>query len=94
MASVETHYVNIGLFHVDSAGNVLSKDDPSTTLRQMATSSQEHRIIPRLTGPASTPNSAGFPDVPTYLAAEAATGAGFAVAYMDQYTIVTQRLIP
>lgn len=86
---VEIRYVNIGLFHV-SGGNVLLKEDPAVTLKQMAVSSQEHRVIPRTTGPASSGNSAGYPDVPTYLAAEAADG--FALAYMDQFTIVTQMI--
>lgn len=89
---VTIHYVNVALLWIDSVGNVLHKNDPTTTLNDMRRASeQQHRIIPRLTGPCSTANSADYPDVPTYLAAEAADG--FALAYMDQYTIVTQMIV-
>lgn len=88
---VEIHYVNIGLFHVASEGGpVLLKNDPSVTMKQMAVASQEHRVIPRTTGPSSSTNSTGYPTIPAYLAAEA--GDNFALAYMDQFTIVTQMI--
>jgi hypothetical protein len=89
--AVEIHYVNVGLFHVSSEGGpVLLKNDPDVTLKQMAVSSQEHRVIPRTTGPCSTTNSAGYPTIPQYLALEA--GDDFALAYMDQFTIITQMI--
>jgi len=88
---VEIHYVNVGLFHVSTPGGpVLLKNDTSVTMKQMAVSSQEHRVIPRVIGPSSTPSSADHPTVPAYLALEAALD--FALAYMDQFTIVTQKI--
>lgn len=89
--AVEIHYVNVGLFHVDpNTDSVLLKNSTTTTNISIARSSQEHRIIPNVSGPASTASSANYPKVPDYLAAEAALG--FALAYMDQYTIVTQMI--
>jgi hypothetical protein len=88
--AVSIHYVNVGLVKVDASGNVISKDDPSTTIRDVMNSSTEHRVIPRTTGPASSANSAGYPTVAQYLALEAA--ADHALAYMDQSTIVTQQI--
>ena len=89
--AVEIHYVNVGLFHVvTEGGDVLHKDDPDVTMKQMINSSQEHRVIPNVSGPASTANSAGYPTIASYLHAEAASD--FALAYMDQYAIVTQKI--
>lgn len=88
--AVSIHYVNVGLVHVDALGNVVSKDSTTTTLKDMMTANTEHRVIPRTTGAASSPNSAGYPTVAEYLALEAA--ADHALAYMDQYTIVTQQI--
>lgn len=89
--AVEIHYVNVGLFHVDpNSDTVLLKNSTTTLNSSIARSSQEHRVIPNLTGSGSTPSSADYPKVADYLAAEAALG--FALAYMDQYTIVTQMI--
>lgn len=89
--AVEIHFVNVGLFHVDpNTDTVLLKDSTTTKNKSIARSSQEHRVIPNTSGAASTPSSANHPKVPEYLAAEAALG--FALAYMDQYTIVTQMI--
>lgn len=88
---VEIHYVNVGLFWVDSMGNVIDKNHPSTKLETLRlVSTQEHRILANTSGPCSTINSANFPSIPAYLQAEADDG--FAVAYVDQYTVITQKI--
>lgn len=82
---------NIKLTHVDSLGNAVDKDAKGTTLEKMRLSgSQEHRVIPNGTGAAESPNSGEFKTVAAYLALEAADA--HALAYMDQYTIITQMI--
>lgn len=88
--AVEIHYVNVVLVKVDAAGQIIPKNTTATLDEVRRFRSTEHRIEPRTTGPCSTPSSANYPDTPTYLAAEAALG--FALAYMDQYHIVTQKI--
>lgn len=88
---VEIHYVNVGLFWIDGVGNVINKSDPSVKLETLRTATtQEHRILERIVGPCSTANSSGFPTIPAFLQAEADDG--FAIAYMDQYTVITQKI--
>jgi hypothetical protein len=76
--------VNVGLFNVDPTGNVVTKDDPNTTLGTLLKTSTEHRVIPDGT----VPNSTNYPTVKDYLVAEAASG--FLLKHMDQYVIVTE----
>lgn len=88
--AVEIHYVNVGLFWVDAAGNVILKDDKNTKLSDFTklAVTQEHRVIPNLDGSGSTNNSANHPKIEDYLVLEAADD--FAFAYMDQTKIITQ----
>lgn len=88
--AVEIHRVNTGLFSIDGLGNYVDKNDPNTTLSAVMSSSTEHRVIPNVTGPASSVNSADYPDINTYLQLEADDD--FALAYIDQHEIVTQRI--
>lgn len=88
---VAIRMANIKLTHIDAMGVAVDKDDRNTSLDLLRRSaSQEHRIIPNGTGVSESPNSGGFPSIPAYLAAEA--GDAFALAYMDQYTIITQMI--
>jgi len=94
---VEIHYANIALLWVDAVGNVIEKSDPSTRLETMrAATDQRHLILENSSaksevgGFAATDSSIGFPSVPEYLEREAALG--FAIAYMDQFTVVTQKI--
>ena len=88
---VEIHHVNIRLVWLDAMGNVVLKDSNTTSLEDIRRAvTQEHRIEPNLTGSCSTANSADWPTVRDYLALEAASG--FAVAYMDQYQLITQMI--
>jgi hypothetical protein len=89
--AVSIRVANIKLTHVNALGNAVDKDAVGTTLETIRVSaSQEHRVIPNGTGAAESPNSGGFPTVPAYLDAEAADD--HALAYMDQYTIITQMI--
>ena len=88
---VSIRVANIKLTHVDSLGVAVDKDAVDTTLNKLRLSgSQEHRVIPNGTGSAESPNAAGFPTVAAYLAAEASDD--HALAYLDQYTIITQMI--
>jgi hypothetical protein len=80
----------VTLFNVDSAGNILRKNDPSVTIKQLTNFNTEHRIIEKTEGPAAAPNSSGNPDIDTYLQAEAEDE--FELVYMDQYQIITQKV--
>jgi hypothetical protein len=79
------HVVNVGIFPVDAAGNVLEKRSKNTTLKEMMTANTEHRVIPDVS---HAPNSAAYPTVKAYLIAEEA--AGYLLQHLDQYTIVTR----
>jgi hypothetical protein len=77
-------------------GAVVDKNDPTVRLDKFTTRdvnraiTQEHRVIPNLTGAGSTASSADHPTIAAYLDAEAALG--FAFAYMDQTQLVTQMI--
>ena len=89
--AVEIHRVSIQLVHVDSNGNAIDKNDPSVTLGFIAkNATQDFRVVPNVSGPVSTANSADSPDIDTYLQREADDG--FALAYRDHYEIVTQMI--
>lgn len=88
---VAIHRVTVSLFWIDATGKALDKNSPDTKLNDIVKApKQEHRIMPNVTGSVSTPSSAGHPTIDDYLQAEA--DAGFALAYMDQYSIVTQMI--
>lgn len=88
--AVEIHRVTVDLVDVDSSGTRIDKNAPSTKLKDRLVYRTEHRVVPKLTGPSSSANSADYPTIDEYLAAEA--GDDFQLAYMDQYQIVTQKI--
>lgn len=81
--AVGIHFVYVSPRSVDYAGNILRKDDPSVTINQQLRSELSHRVVPDV----NVPNSANYPDVKTYLQAEALDN--YVVYHMDQNTIVT-----
>jgi hypothetical protein len=88
---VEIHHVYIQLVWVDAMGNVILKNDSSTTIDDIKKAvEQQHRIVANVSGPTSTINSQNWPKLRDYLAAEASDN--FAVAYMDQYQLITQMI--
>ena len=81
--AIGIHIARVGFFQVDRTGNVLKKDDDSTTLGQTLSGSSEHRIITDTSISTTTNN----PTVKAYLEAEAA--ADYVMEYMDQNSIIT-----
>ena len=82
--AIDIHYVNVAFRRVNSVtGQVVSADDPATTIGAMLRTHSEHRVTPDV----NVPNSAGYPTVKQYLEAEAADG--FKLQYMDQTQIIT-----
>jgi hypothetical protein len=77
------HVAIVAVGHVTPTGNVVSKNDPETTLRTMLSASQELRVLED----PDIPNTAGRPDVKTYLELE--DGSGYILNHMDQTYIVT-----
>lgn len=82
---ISVHVVNVGLFNVDPAGNVVNKQN--STLKQNLETAVEHRVIPS----PDVPSSANRPGIKEFLIAEAA--AGYVLHHMDQTTIVTYRYV-
>lgn len=89
---VEIHTVEVGLVWIGLNNKILVKNNTDTKLSDFTKGDvrQEHRVFPNLTGAGSTANSDGYPTIAEYLEAEA--GDDFAFAYMDQNTIITQRI--
>ena len=84
--AIGIHVARVNVVTVNSAGQFLDKNAETAnpaTIGEMTDFSNEHRVIP---DPA-IPNSANYPSVPDYLAAEAAVD--FVVHYMDQNMIIT-----
>lgn len=81
--AVGIHVARVGIFNVDTQGNILKKDDPSVTIKQMLTANTDHLVIED----AAISNTTGYPNVEEYLALEAADS--YVVSYMDQSMIVT-----
>jgi len=75
------HVARISIMQVDNIGNIVDKN--TSTIGQQLRTQMSHRIITD----AGIPNSAGNPDVKTYLEAEAADN--YILNYMDQNMIVT-----
>lgn len=90
--AVSIHHVTVGLVWIDSTGNVLVKNEPTTKLSDFTKGAlrQEHRVFPNLTGAGATASSDGYPTVAQYLDLEAALDHAF--AYMDQTQIITQMI--
>ena len=89
--AVEIHTVELKLVWVGPNG-ILEKDDPNTKLNSFikGSISQEHRVVPKLAGAGASANSANYPTIAEYLDLEATDD--FAFAYMDQNTIITQKI--
>ena len=83
--AIGIHVAHTRFIGVDRTGNVIDKNDSSTTIGQVLASAHEHRLI----ADASIPNTANQPDVDTYLKAEAAID--YVLAHMDQTTIITYK---
>ena len=81
--AIGIHVVHTRFIGVDPIGNVVDKNVSSTTLKQVLSSSHEHRVIPD----AAIASSAGNPTIKEYLEAEAA--ANYILGYISQNMIVT-----
>lgn len=77
------HVARISVFTVDSSGNRIDKSRGNHSISTMTNTSMDILVIPD----ASIPNSAGYPNVKTYLEAE--TADGFEFKHMDQSYIIT-----
>ena len=90
--AVSIHHVIVGLVWIDSTGSVIVKNEVTTKLSDFTKGAlrQEHRILPNLSGPGSTPSSTNYPTVAQYLDLEASLDHAF--AYMDQTQIITQMI--
>ena len=70
---------------VDASGNVIDKDDPATTIQQVANAAAtEMRVVPD----PQVPNTLGAPTIQAYLNLEDL--AGFSVTNMTNTTITTE----
>lgn len=84
VSAVTVHVAYLQLLPVDSIGNVIDKNSPTTTVKRvLATSGTEPRVIVN----AGIANTAGNPTIKAYLEAEAA--AGFTLKHIDQTMIIT-----
>ena len=79
--AIGVHAVTTGLKNISPTGTVINKT--SSTIGQVITSTSDHRVLLNV----SVPNSAGFPTIEQYIAAEALDD--YVVYHMDQYCIVT-----
>lgn len=77
------HFVNIGLFTVDSQGNRIDKTSSTTPMTSLRNTGTAALIIPA----GDVPNSANYPALKDYLKAEAA--AGFKLYHLDQHIVIT-----
>jgi hypothetical protein len=81
--SAQTHTAQIGLFNVDPVGNIVDKNGPNTTIKQVLQTQQSHLVIVD----SAIPNTAGNPTVKAYIEAEAAND--YVVCRMSQTEITT-----
>ena len=81
--AIGIHVARVAFVKVDGTGNVLSKEDPSVTLKQQMTGSHDHRIIVD----SAIPNSVGNPTMKAYLEAEA--NDDYVANHVSQNLIVT-----
>lgn len=84
--AVESHLVELGLFHVDDLGNVYQRGNDSRTIKETLSFRTEHRIVEK----AGNSNTAGNPTVEAYLELEA--GDDFQLKQITQSFIVTEKL--
>lgn len=82
---MEIHVARISVFTVDSSGNRIDKSRGAHSISTMTNTSMDILLIPD----PSIPNSAGYPNVKSYLEAE--TADGFEFKHMDQSFIITSK---
>jgi len=87
--AIPIHVVYVRLQPVSVAtGQVRDKNSAGTTLEAITSTRHEHRVQPSRPGKdAPVPNASDQPDVPTFLAREAADG--YALVFQNQRMIVT-----
>lgn len=79
------HIVHVKPQNVNSlTGEIVDKNDPSTTIAQVMRSDTEFRVVPD----ANIPNSIGSPTIANYLTLEDA--AGFKAVQVSNTMIITQ----
>lgn len=81
--SLGVHTVRVGIFNVDASGNRIDKDSSATSINQLRYSRQEALVIPD----SSIANSNNYPNIKTYIDAEAMDG--YQLLYMDASFIIT-----
>ena len=89
--AVEIHYAEIGLVNINTAtGQPYRRGGSGSlgdlTIKESMNFSTEHRIIPD----SDIPNTAGYPDIKTYLNREGLDD--FEVVQIAQYFVVTQKV--
>lgn len=82
--AVSVHFVYIALIRIAPDGSVYNTSNSSKTIKESLNFTTEHRIMPDPT----IPNSASYPDIKTYLEAEAASG--YEPVQVEQTFIVTK----
>lgn len=81
--AIGIHIAKVALMPVNSLGTVIDKNAPQTTIKQMLTTSSEHRVVED----AAISTTTGNPTIDNYLKAEAAID--YVLYHMDQYNIIT-----
>ena len=80
-----SHVVYIRPTIIDSNGNVVDKNDPSTTLQQIYSNTETQM---RVLQDAAVPNSYGYPTIEQYIALE--NSDAYLLKHLDNNMIVTQ----
>lgn len=81
---MSAHVAYVKLMNVDNVtGTILDKNDPDVTMKQIANSSIEFRVIIDV----GIANTAGNPTIKTYIELEATSG--YTLKHLDQTYIVT-----
>ena len=90
--AVEIHVASMALCKVTSDGKVYTSDSDWTMDRQKLTIQQRLDFVDefRVLYDGTVPNTAGNPDIKTYLEAEAASG--FQFGAINQSMIITQKI--
>lgn len=79
--AVRTHIVNLGMVNLSSTGTVINKT--TATIKEVAEASSSLRVLPS----SSVSNSASYPTIEDYIAAEAASD--YILGTVNQSFIVT-----
>lgn len=80
---VSVHVARVGLFTTDESGQRIDKNSPNTTINQLKRTGQSALIIPD----ATIPNTSGYPNIKSYLEAEASDG--YVLNHLDQTFCIT-----